>query len=82
MNYTSLQFKNAILNLAEMMNQRESFEKLYDYSHNPEIVKSLVYELFLVKFNPYYCPDKYYDDYKIIHEYSEELSKNGFVEFK
>lgn len=75
-------FKDNILLLAEMMQMKIVFNAYFDY-HNaiPEIVKDLVYELFLFEFMENYQNDDQLAAYQSILEYAKELRQYGFVSF-
>ncbi len=45
----------------------------------PEVVKLLVYDMFLNKFDQTTCPLNLYAYYKIVHDYVVELDKNQYV---
>lgn len=48
----------------------------------PEIVKDVVYDMFLEGFNSYFAPDTDYLHWCTIHKYAQELHENGFVTSK
>jgi hypothetical protein len=77
------QVVNAILFFAKLYGQEKNYEALIEaYNNMPKIIEMIVYEMFLQKFNSYYCPDKQYKQYKIIHEYATELKEKGWVTYE
>jgi len=74
------QVEDAILFLANKFGQEEAY-KIFVESNSglPEIIKLLVYEMFLKKFNPYFSTDEAFENYNIILNYATELKENGFV---
>jgi hypothetical protein len=48
----------------------------------PELVKNIVYDMFLANLNDNNCPLSILNQYRTIQEYAKELNQNGFVEFK
>lgn len=74
--------ENAILFFAKLYEKEDNYKALMEtYKSLPKLVELIVYEMFLNKFNSYYCSDEEYKNYGLIYEYSSELSKNGFVSF-
>ena len=70
----------AVLFFAKGFGLEENYKALISTSPGiPKIVEMIVYEMFLQKFNSYYCTDEQYEQYKIIHEYATELKQNGLV---
>jgi hypothetical protein len=76
--------KGAIFILAKTIGKENSYSSLMDtigYTL-PELVKNLVYDLFLNKFDYRSCEDETYKAYMLILEYGTELKDKGFVDFK
>jgi hypothetical protein len=83
MNNTKKDIINAVLFFAEKYNQKENYEKLISAINTPpEIVKNIIYDMFLNGFNPYFASHTEYEQYRILYDYSKELSTNGYVNFK
>ena len=77
------ELEKAILFFAKLYNKEDNYKALMEtYKSFPKLVELIVYDMFLNKFNSYYCSDEEYRNYKLIYEYSTELSKNGFVSFE
>ncbi len=82
------QVEDAILFLANKFGQEESY-KIFVESNSglPEIIKLLVYEMFLRGYVEPVCKkvvnkNSYIEEqenYEIIHRYATELRENGFV---
>lgn len=80
---TQEQVKQAILFISKMYGKEDNYKAIMETSPGlPKIVEMIVYEMFINKFNSYYCSKDEYEQYKIIHEYATELKEKGFVEFK
>ena len=74
------QVEKSILFFAKMYGQENNYKELMkSYSGTPKIIEMIVYEMFLQKFNSYYCSLEEYGQYSIIHEYAKELKENGWV---
>lgn len=75
------QVENAILFFAKTFDQEQNYKAVMcSYSGTtPKIVQMIVYEMFLQKFNSYYCTDEQYIQYNLIYEYATELKQNGWV---
>ncbi len=83
MKYTQNQVKDSIMFFAEQFGLAKSYKALIDSGLTlPELVKFMVYEMFLQKFSSYGCDDFSYENYKIIHRYATDLKTNGFVIFE
>ena len=83
MNSTQEQVRTAILFFAKMYDKEDNYKAIMDtYPGLPKIVEMIIYDMFLNKFNSYYCSNDEYNQYKVIHEYAIELKEKGFVEFK
>ena len=83
MNATQEQVKQAILVFARDYGKEANYQALMESNPGlPKIVEMIVYDMFINNFNNYYCSAYEYSQYKIIHEYSSELTEKGFVEFK
>jgi hypothetical protein len=81
---TKKQFERDILKLSRFLGQEKSYS-IFIETHTPglpKIVEMIVYELFVTQFDFRGCPDDLYYSYKNLLDYSIELKKNGFVEFK
>jgi hypothetical protein len=77
------QTEDAVLFFAKLFNQEKNYRYLINTEYGmPEVVKNIVYEMFLQKFNPHTCIDDQYEQYKLIHEYVIELNQNGFVTYE
>lgn len=71
---------NSAMFFAKQFGLEENYNARMTYTYFlPELIKDIVYELFVNDFNPYF--DEGFENYKILHEYAIELRKNGFVEF-
>ena len=82
MRNTQKDVENSILILAEKYGKRDSFECLIKTQSLPELIKIIVYEMFVNDFNSYFLTNEQDKDaYKLILQYSQELRKNGFVKF-
>lgn len=80
---TQEQVRQAILFISKMYGKEDNYKAIMEtHPGLPKIVEMIVYEMFINKFNSYYCSNDEYKQYKIIHEYATELNKKGFVEFK
>lgn len=76
--------KDAVIILAKTIGNENSYSSLVDtigYTL-PELVKNLVYDLFLNKFDYRSCDDETYKSYLLILEYGTELKDKGFVDFQ
>lgn len=74
------QVEHSILFFAEKYSLSENYKALFNnHIGLPRIVEMITYEMFLQKFNSYYCSDEEYEYYKIILEYAIELRQNGLV---
>ena len=83
MNFTQEQVRAAILSIAKLYDKEDNYKAIMDtYPGLPKIVEMIIYDMFLNKFNSYYCSNDEYNQYKVIHEYAIELKEKGFVEFK
>ena len=83
MNFTQEQVRTAILSIAKLYDKEDNYKAIMDtYPGLPKIVEMIIYDMFLNKFNSYYCSNDEYNQYKVIHEYAIELKEKGFVEFK
>jgi hypothetical protein len=77
------QLKDSIIAISEYIGADKSYKAMFTsvgYTM-PEIVKSLVYDMFLCKFDQTTCPLNLYAYYSIVFEYAQELNQNGFVEY-
>ena len=89
MKATQEQVKQAILYIAKLFNKEENYKVIMETNPGlPKVVEMISYEMFLNKFDPFYCRNDEYEQhkiiheqYKIIHEYATELREKGFVEF-
>lgn len=75
--------ENAILFFAEVYNKNANYKAIMETEAClPKIVHMIVYDMFLGKFDQYYCCDEEYKQYKIIHEFATELKQKGWVDFE
>lgn len=75
--------ENAVLFFAKVYNKDANYKAIMEtHASLPKIVEMIVYEMFLQKFNSYYCSDEQYEQYKIIHEFATELKQKGWVDFE
>lgn len=75
-------FKDNILLLADMVQMKIVFHSYFDNrTPLPEIVKYLVYELFIFDFMENYQNDDQLAAYGSVLEYAKELRQYGFVSF-
>lgn len=77
------QVKQAILFFTKAYGKEDNYVAVMEtYPGLPKIVEMIVYDMFINRFNSYYCQNDEYHQYKIIQEYAVELKEKGFVEFK
>ncbi len=82
MNHTKEELINAIKTLAIVCKKEDMFNALLEENLSmPELIKALVYEMFIIKFNSYTENDKLFEAWKIIHEFVFELREKGFVTY-
>ena len=82
MNLTQEQVREAILFFAKIYDKEDNYKAIMDtYPGLPKIVEMIVYEMFMNRFNSYYCSNDEYKQYGIIHKYATELKEKGFVDF-
>jgi hypothetical protein len=81
MKFSSQTVKDSIMYFANVYGLEINYLELLKATNIPNVVKDLVYLLFINKFCYYNCTDEQYSHYRILLEYSLELEKNGFVEF-
>lgn len=72
---------NSILFLADQYDLKGYKELIKEQPAPPELVKKIVYDLFLHGFNVYDCSTESYKAYTLLRTYAIELNTNGFVEF-
>lgn len=83
MEYTIEQLKQSIILLSDHFGGKNYRTKLQTIGYTmPELVKTLVYDMYLVNLNYDNCPLSILNQYKMIQEYTKELTQNDFVEFK
>ena len=83
MKSTKKELENVILYFAEKYGQEKNYRAIIESNTTmPKLIQMIVYDMFLNKFNSYYCSDEDYENYKIIHEYVNELHINGYVFYK
>ena len=76
MKSTKEQLVNAILFFAKNYNQEKNYKALIESNVGiDKIIQMLVYDMFIKRFNSYYCSDEEYTQYKIILEYATELKE-------
>lgn len=71
--------ETAILTAAERINPTQGktiYKHLLRKSSFPEVIKNLIFDLFVNGINP-----DSINDINVIHQYCLELSENGFVDF-
>lgn len=73
--------ENAILRIAELINEEKGYRVLLEETTLPEIIKNLVYDLFLINIENISDLDEY-KVYLLIREYVAELKSKGFVTFE
>ena len=67
---SNLELKNAILFFAKQFNKEEKYNKyLSIYSIDFTIIKELLLDMAINKFNPYDCTHKEYKEYQVIYNY-------------
>ena len=64
------EIQEAILFFADKYSKKSMFEQLLIESSLPEVVSLIIEQMFLNKFNYYFCSDEEYRYYKIIYEYA------------
>jgi hypothetical protein len=82
MEYTKEELKKAIIVIAEKYNINHSFYGLFLGNSMPEMVKLIVYEMFVKEFSIVNCSLEEINAYDIILLYAKELKEIGFVTFK
>ena len=83
MENTKEQLKQSIILVSEHIGAKNYRTMLETIGYTiPELVKNLVYDMFIANFNNNNCPLSIYHQYKMIQEYAQELNQNGFVEYK
>ena len=83
MKYTREETVNAIIVLAEVVNQKKGFSILAKSKVGLErTIEMIIYQLFINKFDYRSCIDEQYHAYRILWEFASELKEKGFVEFK
>jgi|688.fasta_scaffold667737_2 hypothetical protein len=77
------QLKDSIDSISEYIGLGEKYQTELNSPNTSitQIVKMLIYDMFLNKFNQTTCPLNLYAYYTIIHDYVTELENNGFVEY-
>lgn len=73
--------KYSILYFAEKYGKDDAYMHLIETTPLPELVKMIILLMFENKFNYYFATNDEYDNYKIIFDYQDELSKKGYVDF-
>jgi hypothetical protein len=89
MKATQEQVRESILFFSKMYGKEDNYRAIMETNPGlPKLVEMISYEMFLNKFDPFYCRNDEYEQhkiiheqYKIIHEYATELRQKGFVEF-
>jgi len=81
--YTKQELEEAILDIGDFTGRRKAYELLFKTDIRlPEFLRIVVLDMFNKRFDYRSCEMDLYRAYQIIFEYSQELSKNGSVEFK
>lgn len=77
------QLEDAVISIAEYLKIENRYKTmLSSIGHTKfEIVKLLIYDMFLCKFDQTTCPLSLYAYYTIIYDYVKEMEDNGYVEF-
>lgn len=82
MRATTKHLEDAILFFAKEYNIEDSYIALINQKIGfPRLIQLIVYDMFINKFNDYYCSDEAHEHYIILLEYVTELKNNGFVTF-
>lgn len=91
MKATKKQLESSILFFAKLFNKEDNYKALMSttiHATLPELVKMIVYEMFLQKYDPNAWMQlriksliEENRNYLIIHEYATELNEKGFVTF-
>lgn len=77
------QLEDAIIAIAEHLGAESAYKTMFSsigYTM-PQIVKMLIYDMFICKFDQTTCPLNLYAYYTIVYEYVKELNDKGYVEF-
>ena len=77
------QLKDSVIAIAEHIGVDSSYKHMFGsigYTM-PEIVKQLIYNMFVCKFDQTTCPLNLYAYYTIVYDYVKELEDNGHVEY-
>jgi len=83
MTSTKQELEEAILEMGDFTGRRKAYEMLFKTDIAlPEFLRIVVLDIFNKRFDYRSCEMGLYRAYQVIFEYSQELSKNGFVEFK
>ena len=82
MEYTKEDVQEAIITIAKKFNLKESYSFLINEATLPELIKMIVYKMFVEEFSRTKCSLEESKAYDIILEYARELSRIGFVTFK
>lgn len=82
MKASNKQVENAVLFFAKELGQEENFEAILRFHAGlPPVVESIVYEMFLAKFDPHSCTAEQREQYNLVYEYATELKAKGWVSF-
>lgn len=73
------QVKESILFFARKFELEKSYEEIIKFESLPELVKMIVYDMFLSGFVPSNIEESL--SHKVIFDYARELKQNGYVEF-
>ncbi len=77
---SNLELKNAILFFAKLFNKEEKYNNYLKTYFNMypidymEVIKSLLLDMAINKFNPYNCTHKEYNQYQIIFQYIQKTN--------
>jgi hypothetical protein len=72
---------NSIKVLSKYVGEEKLFDSLIDELTFPEVIKTLIYHLFLIKFNSYNSPVYLFNAYQKVFEYITQIESLGFYEF-
>jgi hypothetical protein len=82
MKSTKKDLEEAILFFAKEYKLEDSYSALMNEKIGfPRLIPLIVYDMFLNKFNDYYCGDEAHEHYTVLLNYGLELKEKGFVDF-
>jgi len=80
---THTQLKNAVMLFANQFGDGPSYDAIFALRGNlPEIVRRIVYDIFLNDFNPNDCPAEFTQAYHLLLAYAKQMNLHGYVKFE